>query len=177
MYPWKYIPNVIIDEVTSHYNLRLSSHTVWGSVGNVGGDVKRHSAKSSLPRQSLLPISTSISTLLRIDRRWRPGNAVMESCISLDDSRYLPVPSSEIGTEWIFSGGRDMLGHRSHSIHAPFFCWPFSPSPHAGLKKTAFELFYNYFLQYDHLIMSESSVTMKSAWYGILGWVSHIQLV
>src|SRR5712664_3034064 len=30
------------------------------------------------------------------------------------------------------------------------------------LKKSTFELFYKYFLQYDHLIMLESSVTMKS---------------
>ena len=34
--------------------------------------------------------------------------------------------------------------------------------PTHRLKKSTFELFYKYFLQYDHLIMLESSVTMKS---------------
>lgn len=34
--------------------------------------------------------------------------------------------------------------------------------PTHRLKKSTFELFYKYFLQYDHLIMLKSSVTMKS---------------
>jgi len=31
---------------------------------------------------------------------------------------YLPVPSTEVGVERVFSGTRDMLGLRRHSMNA-----------------------------------------------------------
>ena len=104
-------------------HLRLPSQHNLGVHGECRRWYERPSAKSSLPRRSLLPISTNISTLhLWVgpinDRRWRPGvgTEMVESehvYILLDGSGGAVLLSSSIceGRDWAsIQWWRDVLG-------------------------------------------------------------------
>jgi hAT family C-terminal dimerisation region/Domain of unknown function (DUF4413) len=55
--------------------------------------------------------------------KWWKANTFQYPLMSQAVRDYLPVPSAEVGIERVFSGGRDVLGLRRHSMSAETMRW------------------------------------------------------
>ncbi len=55
--------------------------------------------------------------------KWWKANAFDFPLMAQAARDYLPVPSAEVGVERLFSGARDVLGLRRHSMNAETMRW------------------------------------------------------